>query len=600
MVGALSVIVPLYPTTLRPFAAQIRANIRSYLAPTSSEGGVVPQALHDNSRRLLVLLHSTAPKNGNAEEWVNMLNGFVKDAHATADQVFRAVKESWESSTGAAPTAVSYDGEPQGGGDTSDVLPSWAGLHSGAQRLVGLLGVIATFFYCPTKTPVAIPMNTAADLVARLSLVLPPSSLNQPEEYSMQANPDVGREEREELWSVLPDIHLAVIQLCNAMAVRLAGHLTPLAPGLLDQGVRAFKASHGLLEMRHASYDLVRTLIELIGPSLARITVDSLDPIIQASCQDMLGASEHQASFGAATNGTTAPNQDKRRAKQITSMNADLFLPSNRSTATASVASRLSAAHRASAEQLVVACLTYAPQQHFKKATRALMDRTAVLTGSKPAMLASVLHPYVDRAGRRFASTLPFLAQAFPHDADVEVLRSHLRTHPYYFGDGLGARDAEEGAAAASEDEEGSGQAPEHGWASRADAVEPSTSKEDDIAPSGSTRGFGFVPDQGEKPDSDAAGFGTTTEAVQAWEPPVTSFGRTPGFAPLTLKRKTGEESPTSPPPKKMDKGKAPEVAIVPDVDMADPEDGSDSDESVQLQAVLDSDEDEQDDVDDE
>ena len=596
VVGALSVVVSLYPTTLRPFGTQIRTALRSYLAPTSSDGGIVPQPLSDSSRRVVVLLHFTAPKNGNADEWAKVLDGFVRDAHATADQVFRAVQESWESSSGISHSEVSYEGEPQGGGDTSGDLPPWTGLQSGAQRLVGLLDIIATFFRCPTKTSVAIPMGSVADLVARLSLVLPPSSPTRPQEYSMEANPSIGREEREELWSVLPDIHLAVVHLCSALATRLAGHLTPLAPELLDQIVRAFKASHDLPEMRDTSYNLFRALVELIGPSLARITVDSLDSIIQVCCLDLLGAAGHQP--GAPANGTAPPNQGSKNAKQATSMNADLFLPSGRGTIASPAATQLSASHRSSAEQLLVSYLTHVPQQHVKKATRALIDRTAVLTSSKAAMLAGVLHPYVDRAGRRFATTLPFLAQAFPHDADVEVLRSSLRTHPYYFGDGPGSRDTEDDAAAGANDEGVSGEALGRGWASRVEVVEPSTSVENGILPGSSARSFGFVPDDSENPNTGALGVGGSTKTLDKWETPSLSFG-TAAFEPLAHKRKS-EEEPTSPPPKRVDKGKAPEVAVVPEVVMAEGEDGSDSDESVHLQAVLeDEDEDGEDGEDD-
>ena len=406
----------------------------------------------------------------------------------------------------------------------------------------------------------------------------------------MQANPNIGREEREELWGVLPDIHLAALSLCNSLTTRLGRHITPLAPELLDQAVRVFKASHSLSEIRESSYNLFGALLEQIGPSLARITVDSLDHIIQACCQDLLGASGQLGAPGAVINGATPPNQDGKPSKQAKAMNADLYLPSNNGLTAWSLTSQLSPSHRSAAEQFLVACLTYIPQKHLKKAARALMDRTAVLTSCKPAMVAGVLHPYVDRAGRRFANTLPFLAQAFPHDADVEILRSNLRTQPYHFRNALGVDDAEEvdGIDNPQGDDENRRLGISDGsrWASRALEVEPSTSFGAVSTSAIPTTVFGSYSKEREKPP------------VGKPDLPPLSFG-TATSDPLVLKRKSEEEVPTSPPPKRVDKGKTPEVPVIPEVTMTEGDDGSDSDESVHLQAVLE-DEDEEDDGDDE
>ncbi len=116
--SALAAVVTLYPTTLRPFNAQIRAAVRPYLAPASAS---VPSALRNSSRRLVALLPFTAPKNSSADEWAKALDALIADAHKTADQIFRAVQESWEPTADFAREKVPDDGEPQGGGDA----PRW-------------------------------------------------------------------------------------------------------------------------------------------------------------------------------------------------------------------------------------------------------------------------------------------------------------------------------------------------------------------------------------------------------------------------------------------------------------------------------------------
>ncbi|PTB75756.1 hypothetical protein M440DRAFT_1457981 [Trichoderma longibrachiatum ATCC 18648] len=81
-----------------------------------------------------------------------------------------------------------------------------------------------------------------------------------------------------------------------------------------------------------------------------------------------------------------------------------------------------------SPQALLAAILAQLPQSHLKPALRGHLDKTAILTRSRDAMLASVLNPYRDQHGRMYPSILPHLVQQFPHDQGLEVLRSNLRT----------------------------------------------------------------------------------------------------------------------------------------------------------------------------
>lgn len=430
VVAALSTLIPLYPTTLRPFVAQIRTAMKSYVAPTISDATVFPCCLCDSARRLTVLLHYTTPKNGNAEEWAITVDGAIKGCHVTIDQIFRAVQESWESSSGYIRQQVSYDGEPNGAGSSTDDLPGWHGLFAGSERLVGLLGLLAECFRCPTKTPITIPLGGLLDLIARITSVVPPSPTSGDQHESVQTNPSIGREEKEELWSVLPDIHVAIMHLLAAVVRRLRQHIRPVAAEVLDQVVRIFGPSQHLPMLREAAYGLVKDILQLVGSTLPKISVDSLDQVIQACCQDLLGAS----GFMQEDKPKETAMKDGAKTKGVsTNTNADLFLKNNAGDASSAVA--LSKTHQLAAEHLLACLLESLPQQQVKKAHRALMDRAAILSRSKEAMLASALHPYVDKSGRLFANVLPFLTRQYPDDADVEVLRSNLRVMPRYFGD---------------------------------------------------------------------------------------------------------------------------------------------------------------------
>ena len=577
VVNALAAIVPLYPTTLRPFNGQIRSAVRPYLAPTASDASPVPYSLRESSRRLFVLLPFTAPKNGSAEEWAKAMDVFIRDTHITADQTFRAVQESWESTSGYVPGNVSYDGEPHGGSDSPDDLPLWTGLQSGADRLTGLLGILAALFRCPTKSPVTVPLGPLLDLVARMTSILPPPPGTDEREYRRYINANVGREERDELWSCLPDVHVATLQLCLCMIERLQSNATPLAAGMLDQVVRAFVPTNSMIpRLREVSFQAIKELLVLTGPSLARVTVDSLAPVVHACCKDLLG----EAGYEDDEKKPETLTQNGSKAKP-TSSNADLFLPSQGKSA-GSRTSRLSPEHARAAEDLLEAFFTYLPQQHVRKAERALMDRTAIFISSRKGMMASVLHPYIDKSGRHFANTLPFLAQAFPHDQGVEILRSNLRTKPCHFGDVLGLAAAKEDEMSGSEEEAAASHVqPLGGWTTAAaNGNNPSLSR------------FGHVDEEVSKDRNPfGASFGAHAELAAAAKPD--------DALPMSLKRKNEEVITSS--PKRVDKGKAPEVIPLKETPAVQEEQGaeSDSDESVQLQMVFDDEEDDGDDGDD-
>src|SRR6266487_1997570 len=137
MFQSFAMLVPRHTTIYRPFVTQIRSAARFYLAPTLSDGLLVSSSLRESARRLVVVLHQTVPKNAGGEEWGKAVRELVKDVHLTADHVFRAVVEDWESTAGYAGQGIDVNQELSGGGRTNEDLPRWTGLHAGVERLTG-------------------------------------------------------------------------------------------------------------------------------------------------------------------------------------------------------------------------------------------------------------------------------------------------------------------------------------------------------------------------------------------------------------------------------------------------------------------------------
>ncbi|KAK3990657.1 rRNA processing/ribosome biogenesis-domain-containing protein [Cladorrhinum sp. PSN332] len=410
--SSLSKLVVLYPTTLRPFATQTRTALRAYVASTSSDSLVVPPTLRESSRQLFILLSYTAPKNGSSDEWAKFIKAAILDSQATADQIFRGVVESWESTTGYRPQQPRTDGTPTGGGDSPDEFPSWSGVQAGSERLSGLLDFLASYLDNPTKAPVTVPVGELLDLTSRLTLVTPPSATSP--EDSIQTNPAIGRDEKSELWTALPSIHSAVLRLHTSLLRRLSDSALPLATDIIDQTVRVLSPSPSI---RETAYTLFHPLLLLSGPTLPRLTVDSLNPLIQSVCNDILLATGHISPEPTST--------QPANNKSTTTGNADAFL-STPTDKQASAFPLLPTSHVTSAQSLLPFFLSHLPQSHLSPDLRGLLDRTAILSNSKPAMLASCLHPYKDTRGRYYPSILPFLVRQYGKDKDVELLRSNL------------------------------------------------------------------------------------------------------------------------------------------------------------------------------
>ncbi|KAG5979479.1 hypothetical protein E4U55_005117 [Claviceps digitariae] len=427
-----STLIPLYPATFRPNSSAMRSAVRSYLAPTFTNDFLVPQSLQRAARRLVISLPCVAAKSGGSEEWAKLVDGLLRELHATGDQVLRAVDESWEGTSGYTRQRVDPDGEPAGGSDSGDQLPPWTSLASGVERLRGIFNYLADCLSYPTKAPVVVPVSALMDAVSRVCLIARLNPKAQTWDQALETNAAISREEKEELWSCIPDIHLSALALTSQMLHRFGQGMIPLIPEILDHLVRVFKSGIANPEIRTAGYEILFSIVTLVGPTMSRAAVGSIEPLMAACCRDL---QEDAGFLKPSTKSSTASTNDPKKKKGSNTnnsssssslANADLFLQPQAHAAETSVS--LEAHHKAAANELLIGLLSSLPQHHLKPTLRGLLDKTAILARNREAMLASVLNPYKDQRGRVYPSILPHLSQQYPHDQGLEVLRSNLRT----------------------------------------------------------------------------------------------------------------------------------------------------------------------------
>ncbi|RWA14249.1 hypothetical protein EKO27_g877 [Xylaria grammica] len=416
---ALSTLIPLHPTTIRQFSGKFKAEIRPFLAPTIADNILVPITLQGSSRRLAIRLHMTAAKGGDSTEWIKHVEELVKTLHSTGDQVFRAVKETWESTIGHKPQPVNINAEPQGGSENLDQLPLWVGMQAGGERMIGLLDFIIEYLHCRTRVAVTLPITAIVDVTSRISSIRPPSSSKQKLDLGM--NHAIGREERDELWAVFPDIQVAAMRVHLALIRRLEKNYTPLVQQTLDHTLRILQSTYRLPHARTTAFMLVKEMLHLCGPTLPKFTVESLGLLMQCCCRDLLGAAGYLPR--ATLQSSSLPQNGQK--PQTGSQNADAFIPGKSQHKMLSVS--LGIEHLSAAEAFLTTLFGHLPQQHIPSPLRSQMLKAAILSRNRNAQVASILHPARDESGRPTQTILPYLTQQFPHDETVEILRFNFR-----------------------------------------------------------------------------------------------------------------------------------------------------------------------------
>ncbi|EKD17867.1 uncharacterized protein L3040_004405 [Drepanopeziza brunnea f. sp. 'multigermtubi'] len=405
-----AMLLPRHTTIFRPFASQIRVATRPYLAPTMSDGFYASQALRDSARRLVVVLHQTAAKNTSAEEWSRAVRELVTGIHMTADCVFRAVVEDWESTAGHVSAAIDVNQALAGGSATAEDLPSWTGIYAGVERLTGRLELLTEYIKTETSAPVTMPLGMIMDLITRMLSIAIPSSDPSAGYRGARLHPAIDRDERDGLWTGMPQIYVAALKLVDTISMRLENGFLPLALESFDQLAWAFEYGKHSPEFRSIAYVVTAKILVQIGQSFNRAQCDKLVPIVQSCCRDLQEA--HPNFTDAAIDDAGAKPQ--RNSSTDTFLRTKVAISMEQSANDSDVA--------AAAKELLPLVLSHLPQSYLSLSMRALVDRTSILTHDKDAMLASILNPAIARNGAALPSILPHLTREFGHDAVVEIL----------------------------------------------------------------------------------------------------------------------------------------------------------------------------------
>ncbi|KAI8941064.1 hypothetical protein NX059_002304 [Plenodomus lindquistii] len=426
-------LLPRHPTIFRSYLKQIQPLLAQLIAPTPSSKlskeqtpglrSGITSGIVSAARQIYVQIPSCAPKGASSEEWGKSVKAIINDVHKTADKVFRAVLEDWESTIreATATNAHTLDDEVQDLGTDSTDLTPWLGIFAGSERLTGLLRVLKQYLESPTAGSIYLNIGTIMDLITRMLSLTIPAVGGKSFQNTVRFNNQASKEERENLWLLLPDVHVATIEVLLALAHRSQASTLALDSAIIDQMVWVFGSEKDNNQIRTACYLAVAELLERSGLALHKATIDSLVPLVRSCCDDLLPSEladgpAKQTPGQAKANGNSQP--------QNTS-NADTFLGASKVMADSRVGFL---GLRQAAHALLPALLTNIRAQYFSDSLRARLDRTAILIQHKDAMVASVLNPPPSKKfGKPAASILPLMARSFPKEKDVEgMLRPRM------------------------------------------------------------------------------------------------------------------------------------------------------------------------------
>lgn len=393
-------LIPRHPTVFRTHEGHIRALLNRIISSTASHvSSRHYTCLHiESAQNLLVSLHHCAPKQGAADKWDETFKTTVAAAHATCDRVFRAVIEDWRSTTDVQPSITAqrlmagdleYDDEDIAG------LSGWKGMHAGGERLVALVGIVQAHITSATASTVNVRFGHIADLITRLMSVSKPVPGRT--EF-VKPNQQISRDERESLFTVLPAIHIAALGLISAILERFGSSVLSIIPSFVEQINSVFQAEKVDGQVREAVYPVLQMILTLNGPSLTQDELAELSPTMTACCNDLL------------------PQEDAA-AQQPIALNTQ-----SASVTRSSAVTKHTPVQDAAWVLLPILLSKLNPRLVPRKA-RAQMDRTAVLTTHRDALVASVLNPPFNASGSaRQPSMLAFLAKLFPGDPQTEAL----------------------------------------------------------------------------------------------------------------------------------------------------------------------------------
>ncbi|KAF2718670.1 hypothetical protein K431DRAFT_230292 [Polychaeton citri CBS 116435] len=378
----------------------------SSILPSESSPRHYTQHHQKSARVILVLLHHCAPKQSTSDKWMSSFDLIVKATHRTCDHLFRSLHEEWISTTGYRPPVAGHElrlGDCAISGPDEAELGPWHGVYTGAERLAQLLRLLTTFLGVGTVNAVTIKAGVITDLLTR---VLSISKNCKPQQ-------EVRKQERDDLHQVLPTLHTVALLSTEATVQRLGESFIGQAQSVLELVRSTFEAYQHHADVSSVAFRLIARLVFMYGSSFDQEDVKSLNEILKTCCNDLLPQESRK------------PQALTLQPGQVVSASKGDQIGTHQGSET--IDRDVSQLRKNCAQKLLSTAMLKLNPKYLPSSTRALMDRTAILSSDRQAMVSSIMNPSLNPDGSHQASVLPVLTRLFPGDLQVEaILRPRL------------------------------------------------------------------------------------------------------------------------------------------------------------------------------
>jgi pre-rRNA-processing protein RIX1 len=420
-------LLPCYNQTFRPFTTRLKHICSSLLNDTA-----VPREVQEAALSLLGALHLCSPKNSALVDWDKTVSDVIITLHQSTNMLFRAVVEDWEPGSIAISQTISkqdYSQEPELSITDGIGIGPWRGLQAGCHRVVVLLKMLSYMLRTPSQTS-SIPVGDIFHLLSRMFYVYAPA-VGQ----DIKTNPEVSRDEREELYSYLPVIHCVGLQLTTALIDSLQAAIAPIATGLASLLIHLHNAAGWHQNVRALLYNTIKCLLNATPHEFTAWHLPGLFSMMRTACCDLMDASSHREDM----------HSDRKRPDQTLDSKSSNASPASSTVRRASVLKQ-------AASDLIQSFLECVPSRLQPHSLRTEIDRVSILTNDDAAMASSVLHPpSSNKGGQVQPSLLPFLTRSEAHISSLAdlLLRPRLTavvTAPHQPGIGPSADEQTEEA----------------------------------------------------------------------------------------------------------------------------------------------------------
>ena len=396
-------LLPQHATVFRPFSARMKLLCQALLENSETSSSIRELAIE-----IMCLLISCAAKNTSSQAWIQTASNIIHNTHQTADRLFRAVIEEHEPNDTSYQKAIGkhdFSKEPKGSDKDQLGWDGWVGIHDGSTRIATLMNWLARLVLLPTVQVVTIPTGSLLDLTSRLFAVIPPENKSQ-SAHALRYHNEAGREEKEQLWLNLPQIHLSCLYLLESLGVTLGQALLPANAPMVGQLLEVFTAMSWHESVRQAVYNIFSTSLGIANIESLKLSKTVLSNLVETCCSDLKSSFPDVAGMMK----SSAPKDGFLGARPASSASQHSTLP------------RQTEVYQA-AWKLLPELIAHCPSSMMSRHLRIEMDRLSVLLDHKDAMLASIMCPMTFDPGKATtASLLPFLARSAADNIATEAL----------------------------------------------------------------------------------------------------------------------------------------------------------------------------------